>query len=93
MEHTDLHLQGCKPAEDLAVHEIIDGVCGRVEIVTAEIRVRPDMAPLVLLRAGDGQRLSYDAGFPVAYYGRDEVVLERFGRNPVTAPIWAARQP
>lgn len=86
MDHSTLHLQGYRAVEDLAEHAVVDGVCGRVQVDHRIVRPRPDTKDLITLVTDDGQRLTYDAGFPVAFYGPEPVYLGRFGRNPITDP-------
>lgn len=80
--HSELYLQGYLNAEKLAPGDVVDGVVGRVEILEKTLRPRSDMAPLVILRAEDGQGLRFEPGFPVAVYGPEKVWLDPGGGNP-----------
>lgn len=61
---------GAKPAEDLKVGDVVDGISGPVRITDRRLRDRADMAPLVMLRAEDGQQFRFEPGHDVPFYER-----------------------
>lgn len=81
-EHNNLRLQGYLTVEKIAPGDVVDGICGRVKVLERELRPRADMAPLVILRAEDGQRLRFEPGFTIAVYGPEIVWLQAHGLNP-----------
>lgn len=75
MPHSALYLQGCKPADEIEVGTVVDGIVGRVQVLEKHLRARANMVPLVILRCEQGENLHFDATFPVAHYAAERKIV------------------
>lgn len=59
---------GAKPAEDIEVGDVIDGMTGPVRVTSRSLRARSGMPALVLLEGENWEQFRFEPGFDVPFY-------------------------